>query len=102
MVRPYARRACVSLSAGSCETSSVIQRKTGVQHSWTPARIGLWIENPARLLPSFYDAGLTVTSNASLTWLPSLSFAVTVMVAVPSPVPNTVRVEPSSHMEATA
>ena len=51
---------------------------------------------------SSYEAGVTVTSKASLTSLPSASFAVTVIVAVPVPVATTVRVEPATHMVATA
>ena len=48
-----------------------------------------------------YEAGDTVTSNSSLTVLPSASWAVTVIVAVPAPVPTTVRVEPLTHTDAT-
>ena len=49
-----------------------------------------------------YEAGIIVTSKASLARLPPESRAVTVIVAVPVPVPTTVGVEPSIHMDATA
>ena len=49
-----------------------------------------------------YEAGLTVTSNSSLTRLPSASSAVTVMVAVPVPVPITVKVAPSADTQVVA
>ena len=56
---------------------------------------------PGLFPSSSYEAGLTVTSKASLIRLPSLSSAVTEMVAVPVHVATTVRVEPATHIDAT-
>ena len=53
-----------------------------------------------RSCPRPYDTGDTVTSNPSLTSLPSASRAVTVIVAVPVDMPTTVSVVPSTHMVA--
>lgn len=79
-------------------------QKRAPSHSRTPAQMHMpWNRSYARfpLLRLLYEAGLTVTSNSSLTSLPSGSFAVTVMVAVPVPVPTTVSVVPSTHIDAT-